>query len=48
MLVANIKIWKSHLNIGEGTDYVYGYGGVTRGINLSLGVWSKCLSIMGP
>ena len=22
MLVANIKIWKSHLNIREGSDYV--------------------------
>ena len=23
MLVANIKIWKSHLNIREGSDYMY-------------------------
>ena len=22
MLVANIKIWKSHLNIREGSDYI--------------------------
>ena len=26
MLVANIKIWKSHLNLREGSDYIMAQG----------------------